>query len=195
MNNSKIPKQKIFASNSNTLPFKYPKFELNFSLIVHARQPSTGGTRRGSAAAAPEAGGPVVGWWRHRVQFLVYFSRLFFMTPKPYGKFTLEQLKSLAGLLAECPTMCDTLERVIKEATPEKRNEVIQDDFCWYGFYEGTFNEHLASAVLIFGIHDQLKAFAESDDPHRHHWILPNMRALAWNGKGVFRVCLKNSMY
>lgn len=89
------------------------------------------------------------------------------MIEKPYGKLTLEQLKTLAYQVHEARQFGQTLEPTMREAGAKKLKEILGDDFSWFEFYEFSFDYHMAFAVLIIGWQDAVKSAAQSDDPQQ----------------------------
>lgn len=89
------------------------------------------------------------------------------MIEKPYGKFTLEQLKQFSTLLHETRNLESELGKVIRNADPQKTKAILGDNFSWFHFYEMSFKDHMAWGALILNWQDTLKTAAQSDDPQQ----------------------------
>lgn len=90
------------------------------------------------------------------------------MIEKPYGKFTLQQLKELTCLLRECRTVAsEELEKVFRENDPVKLKKILGDNFSWFHYYEMTFHDHIACSVIILDWQDEIIRAARSDDPQQ----------------------------
>ena len=89
------------------------------------------------------------------------------MIAKPYGKFTLEQLKQLTDLLRETRSLAPTLEQVFLESDPQKLKIILGDNFSWFKYYEMSFNHHMTWSILILDWQDALRRAADAVDPQQ----------------------------
>lgn len=90
------------------------------------------------------------------------------MLEKPYGKFTLEQLKQITGLVHQTKNLTPTFEKVMQETDPQKLKSIVGENFSWFQYYEMPFNEHIGLAILMLDWQDDLRRAAQSDDPQQH---------------------------
>lgn len=90
------------------------------------------------------------------------------METKPYGKFTLEQLKQLLELVDDTRHLAPTLEKVLREAGVAKVQSILGETFSWIHFYEMPFKEHIAWSLLVLDWQDEIRKAARSDDPQQY---------------------------
>lgn len=90
------------------------------------------------------------------------------MIEKPYGKFTLEQLKQITGLVHQSKNLAPTFEKVMRETDPKKLKAIVGENFSWFHYYEKPFNEHIGWAVVMLDWQDDLRRAAQSEDPQQH---------------------------
>lgn len=89
------------------------------------------------------------------------------MIDKPYGKFTLDQLKQFNELVRDTRNLNPTFEKILRETDPQKLKAILGDNFSWFKYYEMPFNDHIAWSVLILDWQDELKRIAKSEDPQQ----------------------------
>jgi len=89
------------------------------------------------------------------------------MISKPYGKFTLEQLKQFKDLVHDTRNLAPSLEQVINEADPQKLKAIVGENFSWFHYYEMSFIDHMAWGTLILNWQDDLRHAAQSEDPQQ----------------------------
>jgi hypothetical protein len=90
------------------------------------------------------------------------------MIEKPYGKFTLDQLHQIKVTLHESRNIAPELEKVFREADPQKTKAILGDSFSWFHYYEMTFNDHIACGVLVLDWQDAIKQAAQAHDPQQY---------------------------
>lgn len=104
------------------------------------------------------------------------------MSGKPYGKFTLKQLKELTDLLREARSLAPTLEQAFRESDPQRLKNILGENFSWFHYYEMPFNHHIAWAVIILDWQDEVKKAAESEDPQQAFLDFLNRSEFDWDG-------------
>ena len=87
---------------------------------------------------------------------------------KEYGKLTAEQFKQLIQQLPELRKEGESLEDVVKSASKERINELLEKDFYWAEVYELTFIEHLAFLMMALDKVEFLKEAKNAPDPTQH---------------------------
>ena len=87
---------------------------------------------------------------------------------KEYGKLTAEQFKQLIQQLPELRKEGESLEDVVKSASKERINELLEKDFYWAEVYELTFVEHLAFLMMALDKVEFLKEASNAADPTQH---------------------------
>ena len=90
------------------------------------------------------------------------------MIKKPYGNYTLDQLKQFTDLVRESRNMAPELEKVMQEINPQKLNTILGNNFSWFLFYELSFNEHIQAGMQILDWQDAIKPSTQSDDPQQY---------------------------
>jgi hypothetical protein len=89
------------------------------------------------------------------------------MTGKPYGKFTLEQLKQFNDFVHEVMNLPIELEKLLQQTDFNKIHNIVGQNFSWIKYYELPFKEHLAWGALILNFQDELRQAAQSLDPQQ----------------------------
>ena len=110
---------------------------------------------------------------------------------KEYGKLTAEQFKQLIQQLPELRKEVGSLEDVVKSASKERINELLEKDFYWAEVYELTFVEHLAFLMMALDKVEFLHEAKNAADPTQHfmdHFDIEG-KFEHWNGgwNGVFK--------
>lgn len=90
------------------------------------------------------------------------------METKPYGKFTLEQLKQVLDLIHESRRVFPYLETVLREAGPEQVKTILGENFSWTYFYEMPFKEHIARSLFVLDWQHEIRKAARSNDPQQY---------------------------
>jgi len=90
------------------------------------------------------------------------------MIKKPYGNYTLDQLKQFTDLVRESRNIAPELEKVMQKTNPQKLNAILGNNFSWFQFYELSFNEHIQAGMLILDWQDAIKRSAQSDDTQQY---------------------------
>jgi len=112
------------------------------------------------------------------------------MIEKPYGKYTLDQLKQITDLVHQTKNLTSTFEKVMQETDPQKLKTILGENFSWFDCYELPFNLHIGLVVVILGFQDDLRLAAQSDDPQQHFLDFFNSLDpdIDWQGgyKGMF---------
>jgi hypothetical protein len=109
------------------------------------------------------------------------------MIEKPYGKFTLDQFKQLTDLVHESQNLAPTLEKVFREADPQRLKEILGDNFSWVHHYEQSFNDHITWGVLILDWQDEIKKAAQADDPQQYFFDFFNRQESDDDWQGGFK--------
>lgn len=110
---------------------------------------------------------------------------------KEYGKLTAEQFKQLMQQLPELRKEGESLADVVKSASKERINDLLEKDFYWAEVYELTFVEHLAFLMMALDKVEFLTEAKNAPDPTQH--VMDNFDIEgdfdSWNGgwKGVFK--------
>jgi hypothetical protein len=87
---------------------------------------------------------------------------------KEYGKLTADQFKQLIQQLPEIKKEGESLEDVVKSASKERINELLEKDFYWAEIYELTFVEHLAFLMMAIDKVEFLKEAKNTPDPTQY---------------------------
>jgi hypothetical protein len=88
--------------------------------------------------------------------------------PKAYGKLTAEQFKQLIQKLPELRKEGQSIEELVKSASKERINDLLEKDFYWAEVYELTFIEHLAFLMMALDKVEFLKEAKNAPDPTQH---------------------------
>lgn len=110
---------------------------------------------------------------------------------KEYVKFTAEQFTQLIQRLPELKKEEESLKDVVKSASKERINELLEKDFYWAEVYELTFVEHLAFLMMALDKVEFLNEAKSAPDPTQHfmdHFGVDD-DIDHWNGgwKGLFK--------
>jgi hypothetical protein len=110
---------------------------------------------------------------------------------KEYGKLTADQFKQLIQQLPEMRKEQKSLEDVVKSASKERINKLLEKDFYWAEVYEFTFIEHLSFLMMAMDKIDFLKESQNAPDPTQH--FMDNLEvdddSELWTGgwNGIFK--------
>lgn len=86
---------------------------------------------------------------------------------KPFGKFTLAQLREFIQYAPELRVQMDELDRLVRAGTSERLNALVSAGVWWADAYELGFVEHLALASAALGLGPELEQIAKSPDPQQ----------------------------
>ena len=90
------------------------------------------------------------------------------MIDKPYGKYTLDQLKKFVELLHESRNIAPELEKIFHETDPKRLKAILGESLSWSHFYEMPFNKHISSGLLVLDWKDDFKKAVQSEDPQQY---------------------------
>lgn len=90
------------------------------------------------------------------------------MEEKPYGKFSLDQLKQLTEILDESSNTATAFEEAFNKAGSKRIKSKLGEDFSWSHYYEMPFHSHITCAVFILNWKDDLDTAAKSEDPQQY---------------------------
>jgi len=88
--------------------------------------------------------------------------------PKEYGKLSAEQFKKMIQQLPEVRKEGLSLADVVKSASKERINELLDKNFYWAEVYELTFIEHLAFLMMALDKVEFLEEAKNASDPTQH---------------------------
>lgn len=110
---------------------------------------------------------------------------------KEYDKLSAEQFKKLMQQLPELRKEGQSIEELVKSASKERINDLLEKDFYWAEIYELTFIEHLAFLMMALDKVEFLTETKKAPDPTQH--MMDNFEIEGdfehWNGgwKGLFK--------
>lgn len=85
---------------------------------------------------------------------------------KPFGKFTLDQLRQLVNELQPLEELKKGLFDTFRD-NPEKLQAILTPNFSWARYYELPYPEHLANALVAMSLAPMFQTAAHSDDPQQ----------------------------
>lgn len=86
---------------------------------------------------------------------------------KEFGKLSIEQFRTLMGMVAEAQRQSAEMAQLFGEMSPDRLDTLLGEDFNWTGLYELPFVEHVAVAFVAFGKAAWVREASQAPDPQQ----------------------------